>query len=321
MNNASKIINKTVLLPVSLQDDLNIKSIKGKHNYEISWSLRGLDEPYPDCGTFGQWAHIRDDKIDFQAYEKSCNRFSCRICSDRWKSQETLAIFDRLMEYSKRSNQPIIHYVVSPSPRIVSKSMSYINLRKNMYKIARRAGIIGGVAIFHYFRHPSTKNDRTEICPDQPHWHILGDSYFWNGKRSEHLNISFIEKGLPSDWRVKYIGVRKTRAMLYKTIDYCLNWSSQPRVSCPNADLKPLKIEIETWFGIMSYSSFRTPKFISDGVKCLVCEQIIPRKDWYVIDFVGWDPPDHGSLSLVDPDPAKQFRLHLSYSQEDIIDG
>lgn len=285
----------------------------------IEFSLPGQGEPLDDCGLIGFRAHLDPDhhEIHYQAYTHSCHRFACPLCWTGWKSQESHAIFQRLKTYMKATRGDIIHWIISPSPRKILKLSDYKSLRTKMYKIARSAGIIGGVAIFHYFRHPSSKNDRTEICPDQPHWHLLADSYFYDGFRAQHLNVSYIKHGLPKDWIVKYVGVRRSAAQIYSTIDYTLTWASQ--VSCTYADLsisKSPKIEIETWFGIMSYSCFKSQKLPADGILCLVCGEIIRKSDWYQVNFLKEHPPDpYGSLSMNPAESPYLYEVRLTWSE------
>lgn len=283
----------------------------------IVFSLPGQCEPYEDCGTIGFKGHLSDDgSLHYQSFSHSCNRFSCPVCSPNWRRQEALAISDRLAHYVKLTGGDVIHFVISPKPKSISKLEAYKNLRSQMYEVAKKVGILGGVAIFHYFRHPSSLNDRTELEPDQPHWHILGDSYHYNGFRAEHLNISAVRH--LKDWVVKYVSIRKSYTQIFKTVDYALTWGSQ--VSCPYADLTCPKVEIETWFGIMSYSAFSCPKFIGDGIKCLTCGKIIKQKDWYWITFHDKPPPeDHGILAICDPDSPVHWHLNLTWRSEDEI--
>lgn len=301
----------------------------------ITFSLPGQGQAYENCGQFIYKGHFDIDagEVHYDKFPCSCNRFECPVCNAGWRSHEVKAIRNRLKTYQRLAGKGghIIHYVVSPKPQSISKLTDYKSLRSKMYEVSRRAGIIGGVAIFHYFRHPSSLNDRTEICPDNPHWHVLGDGYFWNGFRPEHLNISVLKTLAKEGWIVKYVHKLKSQAQMSRTIDYALTWGS--KVTCPYADLSDSKIdsyvpelpkvEIETWFGIMSYSAFKVVKFKSEGIRCQICNQIIPVRDWHEIVFLKGDPPDdHGVLHPGEGGGAgHDWEMRLTWRDEDYLQG
>ena len=258
----------------------------------VEFSLPGKGESKENCGKIGYRVHYVLDspgEFHYQKFQHDCGRFDCPVCPG-WRKGEGKRIQERLKGFLAQTSRNIVHYVVSPEPQAVSTATQYKQLRKQMHKLAKKFGVRGGVAIFHYYRHPSPWNDKVEICPDQPHWHILGDGWI-----------------RPSDvpgWIVKNLGIRRTHAQIRSTINYILKWASKARGILPYGDLaipdqpiKVPKIEIETWFGSMAYNVLKLQKIISEGIKCEVCGEMIRARDWYEIEFCnGKDPPeDHGS--------------------------
>lgn len=263
-----------------------------EYEYPIAFVLPGQGESYPYCHTWGKIGHLDGDSVHVTPYVKSCHRFECPVCYTDWMHQEAKEILRRLEAYIQTSHRHLVHYVVSPIPQKVSSKDEYIDLRNKSYRVLRNSGILGGVCIFHYFRHPSDLNDRTEICPDNPHWHVIGDGWD-NGKQQD-------------GWIVHRIGIRRSKAQLYKTIKYCLKWGS--RGCSLNADLPPRKIEIETWFGVMSYNKLRVSKPSGDGRYCAVCMQYIPSKMFHEVVWLRGDPPD-GFFEITWEEHGKSFIL------------
>lgn len=263
---------------------------------EISFSLSGGGSSYYDCQTMKWRAHKHNESGEWHAQQhiKSCHRFQCPKCDVDWRKREKMNIFDRLSYYANVTGRAIVHYIASPKPRIVDRVRDYRSLRREGYRILRRSGIKGGVAIFHYFRHPSTLNHREDIEADNPHWHILGDG--WNDITLFHADdVIKDELGHPyivkDDWAVKRVGIRRSAGQLIRTIDYCLYWSSQGELAN-----KPTHPEIATWFGTMSLQNpiFKNfAKTVGDGIYCPICDSVIPKKYWYEVNWLHGDPPEH----------------------------
>lgn len=273
--------------------------IKSEQQYKLTdqfvFELPSQGSKYDTCSKFISKGHFDTDsgQIHHQKFFNDCGRFECPVC-DGWRSAESMSIFDRLSTFKETAKRSIIHYVVSPKPREINSPSEYKKLRSRMYKIARKHGIRGGVAIFHYFRHPSELNDREEIEPHNPHWHILGDGWV---RPSEY-----------PDWIVKNLRIRRSSAQLMSTIKYCLKWASKGILLI--GDSSSQKIEIETWFGDMSLKALKVAKFSGDGVKCETCEQMIPYKQWYIIEF--WDQDHVPDPGIFDP---KDGRIVLPYEE------
>ena len=262
-------------------------------NESIVFTLPGQGEPYVTCNTFSSKAHLDYSANEFhiRPHFNDCGRFECPVC-EGWKNDEALSIMDRLLAYKALTKRDVAHYVVSPSPQEIWSANYYRSLRKKAYRIAKKHGIRGGVWIFHYFRHPSVLNDKTEICPGNPHWHILGDGWAF----PSHV------KG----WIVKNLGVRRSTAQIRSTVNYCLKWASKG-ISHIGDSFTPskTKIEIETWTGVMSLKALKVEKFIGEGINCPVCGEMIPYKDWYDVVWLHGDPPDiESKIGVLDPAEA-----------------
>lgn len=242
--------------------------------------LPGSGVALDDCGQIGYKAHNAGDDWHYRKFRHDCGRYECPVCYESQISREAIRAFDRLMEFHKVSGRSILHYVSSPTPREVPDELSYRTLRKECYRIIKRSGIKSGVAIFHYFRHPSHKNDKTEIEAHNPHWHILGDG--WIGDR------------VSEEWIVKRIGIRRSPGQIISTLKYCLRWKSQGNSLYGNLR-SPL--QFVTWFGQMSYNQLHVPRFVGSGLYCPVCDAEIPKIDWYWIQWL-FDPPgeDYGIM-------------------------
>lgn len=269
---------------------------------EFVFELPGQGQPKEYC-QLEKWLGHRTFSGKWHAVKTTvdCGRFECPVC-DGWSKTEALAILDRLQYFKEQTGRSIVHYVVSPRPQPVDSPGEYKKLRTNMYRIARKYGIRGGVAIFHYYRHPSIlMPERTEIEPHNPHWHILGDGWIQEGALKNDDN--FI---------VKRVGIRRSPAQIMSTAKYCLKWASKGNLLIGDSDSqKKTKIEIETWFGIMSLRSEIFKNFQKNdytGRYCPICKEIIPKIQWHRIETLGDDPPSN-SLELQEG----QFKFLLFY--------
>ena len=260
----------------------------------LIFSLPGQGVPKDTCHEYTSKAHLDYDSNEwhYQPHLNDCGRFECPVCPG-WIQGEAASIMDRLLAWKSMTHREIIHVIVSPRPTAIFTPSYYRSLRRTAYKMGKKSGLRGGVWIFHYFRHPSGMNDRTEICPDNPHWHVLGDGWIVGIRPTP-------------GWIVKRIGIRRSNAQIRSTINYCLKWASQGNSLI--GDSSPAKkgsIEIETWTGVMSLKALKVPKFVGEGLKCLTCEQIIPYKDWYNVVWLHGDPPDIDTKNgVLDPSEA-----------------
>jgi len=156
------------------------------------WHMTGYDEPLSICN---QWAwrgclnHRKHahGKIEAQTYKMKCVRSNCRICYGSWIARETSKSYKRIKKFDMwyAGRDKIKHVIVSVPRWEQGKPLE--ELRKDMRKLCKRAGLRGGLDVVHPFR-----------CKDgkwffSPHFHVL--AYGWV-KGTENI---FKEKG----WIIK----------------------------------------------------------------------------------------------------------------------
>ena len=215
------------------------------------WHMTGYDEPLSICN---QWAwrgclnykNHPNGKIEAQTYKMKCVRSNCKTCYKSWIARETSKAYKRIKKFEMwyAGRDKLKHVIVSPPRWERGKPLE--ELRKDMRKLCKRAGLRGGLDVIHPFR-----------CKDgkwifSPHFHVL--AYGWvNGTD----NI-FKEKG----WIIKNLGIRKSAK---GTISYILS----------HAGIKKRRHTL-TWWGELSYSKLKLEKTEDDENKhrCTQCEAV-----------------------------------------------
>jgi len=254
-------------------------------NYEHlewhGWNLPMSGKAKEDCG---QWAwrgcldhkHHSDGKIRAQTYQLCCFTAKCPKCANQWAKRSTARVLVRL-KASKKNQKHLKHFLVSPPPWLHHKPIE--ELRKEARKIAKLAGVKGGLDIVHPFRQ---KDGKWYVSP---HFHYL--AYGWVESVTEHLQA----KG----WIVKNIGIRENPI---GTIMYLLS----------HAGVKRGRHTI-TWFGDLSYSKLKIEKSESAN-KCPECNGKFQRLIKFSNGFVLKPPPIR--LDLIDePEGWKYWIDHL----------
>lgn len=293
-------------------------------SFEIRFLLPAGGEALETCGKYGYKGHYDGESWHYLKHKNNCHRYECPICNgdldvgsyDGWIKQEAVRITERLVAYETIIGYPIVHYIISPEPGTITMLPDYKKLRTKMLQVAKKNGIWGGVAIFHYFRHPSGLNDRVEICPDNPHWHIVGTGWL--------PTMSKGDKPKCPGWIVKraHNGVRRGYGRIYNTVAYCLRWSSNAISldidSLGNlllAQSSSLNFHVSTWFGSMSSRSFFSLCWSPDddgAVYCPVCDNFIPAADWHTLYWHGMDPPNT-DFGIADIGP-ETFEILIPYA-------
>ena len=243
-----------------------------KTNYEHvewkGWNLPMSGETKEDCG---QWAwrgcldyhNHSDGMIRAESYQICCFRKDCPKCAGGWAKRSTSRILDRL-KASKKNQKYLKHIVVSPPTWLQHKPIE--ELRKEARKMAKRAGIEGGLDIVHPFR---VKDKQWYLSP---HFHYL--AYGW----VRHTSEIFQKNG----WLVKNIGIRENPI---GTIMYLLS----------HAGVKKGRHTI-TWFGNLSYSKLKIEK--SDfHIKCPECSGNFQRIICFKDGFITKPPPTKLEIS------------------------
>jgi len=174
-------------------------------NKQLLFKLIGTGEPKEYCGEF-----VKEGCINFKehpnhlAYAQNkrltCKSANCSICWDSWLVREASRVTERIEKFRMlsqkkgfRSTKPI-HVIVSPPKWLWN--VSWTEMKKTFRRMVKRAGIVGGVSMFHAFR---LKNDgKTWFY--SPHFHMIG--YGW---------VTDTKKISSNDgWIIKNTGIRKS---------------------------------------------------------------------------------------------------------------
>ncbi len=211
----------------------------------------------------------------------SCKKSECPKCWDIWLIREASRITERIDKYRLlaqregwRNTKPI-HVIVSP-PKW-KQNITFTELKKEMRKMAKRAGVFGGCVMFHAYR--LTKDGKNWYY--SPHFHIIGYGWVKNTKK-----ISSDE-----GWVIKNKGVRDSSGSVYNTVGYLLSHTAI-------AD----GVSSVTWFGDLGYRakySFELKPDIIDcnNDTCPFCNQYL-----VLFELVSMDrpPPDKEWSGLIE---------------------
>jgi len=187
----------------------------------------------------------------------------------------------------------VIHVVTSPPRELWDLAdeptgRGFERLRARAYAAARRAGFEGGGWVFHYHRRVPEPGspERTEACGvEGPHFHALG--------------FGWIEQ--PRDrrgWVVKNLGVRRGWSSVNGTARYVLDHSYRREERAPEEPTEGilpvgksggLTLTV-TWTGDRPAASEVDP----EGRWCPVCEDVVPRGEWYSAEWTGKEGPPVG---------------------------
>ena len=177
----------------------------------------------------------------------------------------------------KKNQKFLKHVVVSPPKWLQHKPIEF--LRKEARKIAKHAGIEGGLDIVHPFRQKSKQWYLS------PHFHYL--AFGWVSTTDEIFQ--------KSGWLVKNIGIRENPIGI---IMYLLS----------HAGVKKRRHSI-TWFGDLSYCKLKIEK-PDFHIKCPQCNAVFQRLICFVDGRVAKPPPIKMELSDK-PDGWKYWLDHL----------
>ena len=243
----------------------------------LTWSLPGNGEWGPNCGQLYTFAH----NDHYTSDEHWCGRYDCPNCYEKsWLPGEARAIVDRLVygkKYWQLGFQKVIHVVVSPPGSVekltaINSPGEYSKLRKKAEKLLKKAGMSGGVMIYHGYRMPNDSHPLSE----SPHWHVLG--YGWLEKTDKIYS--------DTGWVIKNLGVRKS---VYETARYQLSHATLGIISDPPAEgILPKRqgmILTTVWFGILSYNKMKME--VKKGerlIYCHYCDDSFPETDFHRIE-------------------------------------
>ena len=241
----------------------------------LSWVLPGHGEAYHDCGSKGLRgcsnvaAHPggvdgRPPRAEYvEVYRRCCMRAECPLCYEAWAAKEGERAAHRLRAFRVGRFSRPVHVLVSPPSEVWG--LEYVKLRRKAYQMSRKAGLVGGCAVFHPFR--------LDPLRVSPHFHVVG--YGWIGGTAEISRAT--------GWVVRNLGVRKT---LRGTLSYLLS----------HAGIRSRTHSL-TWFGGLSYNKLKVSPLPREEHLCPMCgEELRP-----FLLAEGLDPPDRvGSFYLSD---------------------
>ncbi|EIJ66040.1 hypothetical protein BD31_I1306 [Candidatus Nitrosopumilus salaria BD31] len=279
-------------------DETNWQNIALSQNYtnpkgiskKLVWKLPGTELKNETCGL---WKTVGCDNVfghpdnkQFIKHSKiSCFRSKCEYCwLEKWLSRESTRATQRIENYIdvfkhlqfarspnlQRKYLRPIHVIVSPSWK--DKFLSFDELKNKARKLINKAGIEGGLMIYHPFGFDKKKKEWIV----RPHFHILGFGWIINTKKISDSD----------GWVIKNKGLRDS---LHSTIYYQL---SHAGVSDG--------VHAITWFGSLSYRAKYSSYFkVEDDDEhgfCDFCGCMLVE-----FEYVGnGDPPDFEFVGLVD---------------------
>jgi len=257
------------------------------------------------CGAFGMWIGCsrvelhnktvfdgRGNLVDyhgkghFRAVFNSCNRPSCPVCYERgWAVREATSVDFRLEQSAKRWGL-VEHIIVGiPQKLWFSNDVNIdVKLRKLVYKVLKRLGVVGGVVIFHGFRYNNyweARRSGGEIgWYWSPHFHVLGfilggyarcrncnkpPSKCWSCGGFDGRTRREYEK---DGYIVKVLGERIT---VGGTAWYQLNHATLKKDSS--------RFHVYTWFGCCSYRKLKVTAEYKKNV-CPICHSELKRHQY-----------------------------------------
>ena len=239
----------------------------------------------------------------------SCDSRACPTCwREGWMRREaghigTVLRAEADARRATGAHAAVIHVSVNPPPSLWgladegtprNPNQGYRRLRARAYRVARKAGVEGGAAIFHRVRCA----DRTDpVETDGPHFHILGFGWVADG------SVTFKRTG----WVVKNHGVRRGMRAVVGTATYVLSHSHRAELDGPAPETAGvarggnsqegksggLTLTV-TWFG----RTVRASEIKSEGAFCPLCERCWPKSEWLDLEWVGQGPPPSAPVSI-----------------------
>ena len=248
----------------------------GKKLSRLIFKMVGTGEPKETCG---KW--VTEGCDNYRNHPKewnyagnkslSCKSSRCSKCWGVWSVREASRTTERIDKFRLlgerkgwRSTKPI-HVIVSP-PKWLWNS-TWVELKKELRKMVKRAGIVGGCYMFHAGR----LKDKTWSY--SPHFHLM--CYGWV--------IDTKKISSEAGWIIKNKGVRRSSALVHSTVAYLLSHTAIAK-----------GIHSVGWFGDLSYSAkyafeLKREKEESKGDECPYCSQYVVL---FEVRGVDRPPPD-----------------------------
>lgn len=271
--------------------------VSGK-NYEkvADWYLTGTLEAHARCGEFVRALGCEDFGKDDLKHDRiietySCHRPGCPECYESWAFREAEKGTERLLEGQKLYHEvgkkfALKHVAFSPPPSEFKDIKHMIEQgRYNVFKatalgLIKKAGVIGGCIVPHFWRQIGDKDDFDDSNTYQnpysspkegdwcfsPHFHVIGAGFM----------IPSVKFHNETGWIYKNLGKRKSiKDTIFYALTHCANHTNHHAL---------------TWFGIFSYNKLITDfiEFKNITVPCSACNSCLHE---YALDY-SWSKMD-----------------------------
>lgn len=140
------------------------------HGY-AGWRFPGQGVPYPSCGTFFTLGCLEHSPGYAKRFKMDCARAQCPVDYKTWLAKATNKIVDRVKAGLPRRYSKAIHVTISPPTELwdqFGEKENYVKMRRKAIRLAKTAGIHGGVMIFHPYR-----GDNKRGWHYAPHFHLI----------------------------------------------------------------------------------------------------------------------------------------------------
>ncbi len=282
-------------------------SKKTKKIQWITWKLPGVEKPKETCGQWkykGCLNHTKhpDHKSLIRKFWISCFRSCCKKCwLEKWLARESNRATRRIenfiqvkVKYGFREPKPI-HVIVSPPWN--EKFSRFDVLKNRCRKMMRKAGIVGGLMIYHPF---SFDKDKGEWVI-RPHFHVVGFGWVVDTKKISDND----------GWVIKNKGVRDN---LHSTIYYQLSHAGvSNELHSKTEDYKnPRRLHSIIWFGDLGYRAKYASeiKVEDDEIESKLCQFCCGMLQ--EVEYIGTDRP---------PPPDIEFEALLNHNDWKNVDS
>ena len=214
-----------------------------------------------------------DHKHFVHTTKKQCARSNCPLCFESWTNRIANRDTTRITEWMKISHQKPSHVVLSMPERLYNAPLKQI--KKELKKIYKMAGITAGAQILHPFRF-----DNNKLVPYvSPHFHAIVFGWIKNAE----------EIYKKTGWVVHKISTLQNEVQVFLTSKYIL---THPGIKA--------RYHTVVYFGNISYSKLKLPPEPKEQQICPYCLQ-----DLQILkirqEFQGKPPPfEPGFTGLTD---------------------
>lgn len=220
------------------------------------WRFPGQGVAYPTCGTFYVVACLEHRPGYARKVKNNCGRAECPTDYRTWLAKATNKIVERITAGLPHPYSKAIHVTLSPPTsqwgRFGEKE-NYLKMRRKAVTLAKKAGISGGLLVFHPYR-----GNKKAGWHYAPHFHTLCTGWI--------LDYDKLKPRL-GGWLVKN---HRTRKNIGGTAYYILS----------HAGVKPGH-NVVSWYGSMAWNKLqKIPEPPAERPTCPVCGGDLHRVIW-----------------------------------------